>query len=192
MGWIRFDKVSEKLGGKSRPTLCRYMKKRGFPQPSRIGGNVVWDDRLVDEWIQEETSKPYEPKPVAIPGPGKRRGRHAKTESDDKNSESTSGNKIAANSNVKKFKNFMFKKGILPLNEIVDDGKLHFINGSADNDYYIFRNGSPAVGVCGSLKRKIKALWLNKDSNHLPNSELSPTLAELFRDFVHLNEKFPA
>lgn len=72
--YLKFPALSEKLGGRSRASLHRDMRDRGFPKPINLGANsVVWDETLVDEWIEQLTKNKYEAVPVA---PGcKTRGR---------------------------------------------------------------------------------------------------------------------
>lgn len=73
---LKFPALSEKLGGRSRASIHRDMKDRGFPKPINLGANsVVWDESLVDIWLDELTKIGYEPVAVA---PGAKRGRPRK------------------------------------------------------------------------------------------------------------------
>ena len=74
--FLKFPTLSEKLGGRSRPSIQRDMRDRGFPKPINLGANsTVWDEEAVDNWMRELAEAPYIPKPVAIPKPGNKRGR---------------------------------------------------------------------------------------------------------------------
>lgn len=76
--YLKFSAVSSKLGGRSRASIHRDMRDRGFPKPINLGPNsVVWDEEAVDAWIDELAKQPYEPVSVA---PGAKRGRPRKTE----------------------------------------------------------------------------------------------------------------
>jgi predicted DNA-binding transcriptional regulator AlpA len=187
MKLIKFEKVSEICGGLCKSTIYRHMEKRGFPKPRQIGGRVLWVEEEVGEWLLEQVNRPYEPQPVAIPKQGKRRGRHAKKDSNGQNFVTTSRHEAVADSNVEKFKMFMLEKGILPPNEIVDDGKPHLIDGGANKSYYMFKNGYPAAGACGSLERQIKAFWIHSDGYKKLKPKPVPNHVELFRNFVNIN-----
>lgn len=78
MNFISFKNLSKKLGDRSRSSIHRDMKTKGFPKPLSFGGSVVWDEASVDRWLQELSEVPYIPKPVAVPKPGNRRGRKPK------------------------------------------------------------------------------------------------------------------
>lgn len=71
--YLKFPALSEKLGGRSRASIHRDMRDRGFPKPINLGANsVVWEEALVDAWIDELAKQQYEPVAVA---PGVKRGR---------------------------------------------------------------------------------------------------------------------
>lgn len=75
--YLKFPALSLKLGGRSRASIHRDMRDRGFPKPINLGPNsVVWDEESVDAWLEELTKKQYEPVVVA---PGAKRGRPRKT-----------------------------------------------------------------------------------------------------------------
>jgi prophage regulatory protein len=190
MKLIKFDKVSEKCGGLSKSTIYRRMKRGQFPKSRRVGGRVFWVAEEVDDWLLEQINTPYEPHPVAIPGTGKRRGRYAKKESDVKISESASSNTIATNSYIERFKYYLLKNRILPPKEIIDDGKLHLIDGSVDKEYYIFKHGYPALGMYDNPKKNIKVIWQYNDKKLKPNCRFFSNISELFCDFDHLSEKY--
>ena len=79
MKLLRFPKLSEKLGGRSRASVFRDMRTRNFPKPVQIGLTAVaWSEEAVDAWIAELIAAEPKKKPVA---PGSRRGRKAKGES---------------------------------------------------------------------------------------------------------------
>lgn len=74
--FLKFPALSEKLGGRSRASIHRDMRDRGFPKPINLGANsVVWDEEAVDCWLDELAKMQYEPVSVA---PGAKRGRHPK------------------------------------------------------------------------------------------------------------------
>lgn len=74
--YLKFPALSEKLGGRSRASLHRDMRDRGFPKPINLGANsVVWDEALVDEWVEQLVKAKYVAVPVA---PGAKRGRPRK------------------------------------------------------------------------------------------------------------------
>ena len=51
--YLRFPKLSQKLGGRSRASIFRDMRDRGFPKPHRLGPNfVAWLESEVDAWIE--------------------------------------------------------------------------------------------------------------------------------------------
>lgn len=78
--YLKFPALSEKLGGRSRASLHRDMRDRGFPKPINLGANsVVWDEALVDEWIEQLVIAKYEAVPVA---PGAKRGRPRKQQAE--------------------------------------------------------------------------------------------------------------
>jgi predicted DNA-binding transcriptional regulator AlpA len=63
--YLKFPALSEKLGGRSRASIHRDMRDRGFPKPINLGANsVVWDEDLVDVWLEELAQIEY--KPVAV------------------------------------------------------------------------------------------------------------------------------
>lgn len=71
--YLKFPALSEKLGGRSRASIHRDMKDRGFPKPINLGANsVVWDENSVDIWVEGLAKTEYEAVPVA---PGSKRGR---------------------------------------------------------------------------------------------------------------------
>lgn len=71
--FLKFPALSEKLGGRSRASIHRDMRDRGFPKPINLGANsVVWDEEAVDTWCDDLAKVEYEPVPVA---PGSKRGR---------------------------------------------------------------------------------------------------------------------
>lgn len=75
--YLKFPALSEKLGGRSRASIHRDMRDRGFPKPINIGANsVVWDEELVDAWLEQLAAAEYVAVPVA---PGAKRGRPRKT-----------------------------------------------------------------------------------------------------------------
>ncbi len=80
--YLKFPALSNKLGGRSRASIQRDMRDRGFPMPINLGANsTVWDEEAVDEWMRQLTEAQYIPKPVAIPKQGepKPRGRKRKS-----------------------------------------------------------------------------------------------------------------
>lgn len=71
--YLKFPALSAKLGGRSRASIHRDMRDRGFPKPISIGPNsVVWDEEAVDNWIEQLKQKEYAPVQVA---PGVKKGR---------------------------------------------------------------------------------------------------------------------
>lgn len=71
--YLKFPALSAKLGGRSRASIHRDMRDRGFPKPINIGLNsVIWDEELVDEWIEQLAISEYKPTQVA---PGSKKGR---------------------------------------------------------------------------------------------------------------------
>jgi len=75
--YLKFPALSLKLGGRSRASIHRDMRDRGFPKPINIGPNsVVWNEDAVDIWLEELAKKQYEPVSVA---PGAKRGRLRKS-----------------------------------------------------------------------------------------------------------------
>ncbi|EKD97178.1 MAG: hypothetical protein ACD_23C01023G0002 [uncultured bacterium] len=74
--FLKFPALSEKLGGRSRASIHRDMRDRGFPKPINLGANsVVWDEEAVDAWLDELARTQYQPVSVA---PGAKRGRPRK------------------------------------------------------------------------------------------------------------------
>lgn len=64
--YLKFPALSEKLGGRSRASIHRDMRDRGFPKPINLGANsVVWDENLVDVWLEELAQIEYKPVSVA-------------------------------------------------------------------------------------------------------------------------------
>ena len=63
---------------RSRSSTYRDIKYRGFPSPISFCGSIFWDEALVDAWLEQLAATPYIPTPVAMPKPGKRRGRKSK------------------------------------------------------------------------------------------------------------------
>lgn len=75
--YLKFPALSAKLGGRSRASIHRDMRDRGFPKPINLGSNsVVWNEEAVDAWLEELAKKQYEPVSVA---PGAKRGRPRRT-----------------------------------------------------------------------------------------------------------------
>lgn len=71
--YLKFPALSAKLGGRSRASIHRDMRDRGFPKPINIGANsVVWDEEEVDAWIEQLKQNEYVPVEVA---PGVKRGK---------------------------------------------------------------------------------------------------------------------
>jgi len=80
MNLIKFKKLSIKLDNRSRASVQRDMELRGLPKPViTLGKTVYWDEDAVDSWLEQLATIPYSPNPVAMPKPGKRRGRKRKT-----------------------------------------------------------------------------------------------------------------
>lgn len=80
---LKYPALSLKLGGRSRASIQRDMRDRGFPLPINLAPNsVVWDEGAVDAWIEEMAKVKYQPVPVAVPKPGNRRGRKPKNVED--------------------------------------------------------------------------------------------------------------
>ena len=74
--YLKFPALSAKLGGRSRASIHRDMRDRGFPKPINLGANsVVWDEALVDAWLEQLATAEYVAVPVA---PGVKRGRPCK------------------------------------------------------------------------------------------------------------------
>lgn len=79
MNLANFKKLSKKLGDRSRSSINRDMLLRGLPKPViTLGKTVLWDEDAVDRWLEQLANIPYVPTPVAVPKPGKRRGRKPK------------------------------------------------------------------------------------------------------------------
>jgi len=75
--FLKFPALSEKLGGRSRTSIHRDMRDRGFPKPINLGANsVVWDEEAVDAWCDALALEQYKPISVA---PGVKRGRPRKS-----------------------------------------------------------------------------------------------------------------
>lgn len=78
--YLKFPALSAKLGGRSRASIHRDMRDRGFPKPINIGPNsVVWDEEAVDSWIEQLKQSEYVPVQVA---PGIKKGRRPKSPQD--------------------------------------------------------------------------------------------------------------
>ncbi|MGD9685460.1 MAG: helix-turn-helix transcriptional regulator [Desulfobacter sp.] len=74
--YLKFPALSAKLGGRSRASIHRDMRDRGFPKPINLGANsVVWDEAQVDAWIEQLAAAEYVAVQVA---PGAKRGRPRK------------------------------------------------------------------------------------------------------------------
>lgn len=170
---LKFKVLSEKLGGRSRSSVCRDIKLRGFPAPITIGRSVAWDEEAVDKWLEQLADTPYMPEPVAIPAPGKQRGRPAKTNYEQKYSNSDLiKDELPTNPNIDKFKNAMRKQGITPPNEVIADGELHHIDANGNNStsgsgWYILNIDNPIIGLYGCEVKKISKRWTNKKSSSL-------------------------
>lgn len=72
--YLKFKALSAKLGGRSRSSIFRDMRDRGFPAPLQLGSSVVWNESSVDAWLESRAAMGYQPAEVA-PGaqPGRRR-----------------------------------------------------------------------------------------------------------------------
>lgn len=76
--YLKFPALSEKLGGRSRASIHRDMRDRGFPKPINLGANsVVWDEETVDAWVEQLKQTDYIPAQVA---PGVKKGRKPKSQ----------------------------------------------------------------------------------------------------------------
>lgn len=73
--YLSFTTLSKKLANRSRSSIHRDMRDRGFPKPIQLGHSVIWDEEAVDAWIEQQAMAGYTPKVVA---PGSRRGRTKK------------------------------------------------------------------------------------------------------------------
>jgi prophage regulatory protein len=74
--YLKFPALSAKLGGRSRASIHRDMRDRGFPKPINLGPNsVVWDEEEVDTWIEQLKQSKYVPAQVA---PGAQKGRKSR------------------------------------------------------------------------------------------------------------------
>lgn len=78
--YLKFPALSEKLGGRSRASIHRDMRDRGFPKPINFGNSVVWSEQAVDAWLDELEKIQYVPVPVA---PGSKRGRRPKLKAEE-------------------------------------------------------------------------------------------------------------
>jgi|GEM_PF-1384243 len=64
--YLKFPALSLKLGGRSRASIHRDMRDRGFPKPINLGPNsVVWDEEEVEAWVARLKQNEYVPTPVA-------------------------------------------------------------------------------------------------------------------------------
>lgn len=176
MKLIKFKKLSEKLGGRSRGSVDRDMKKRGFPTPITVGRSVAWDEEAVDRWLQEQAAKPYQPEPVAVPAPGKRRGRPSKAEKSAKSIDLVPKEEVQnmtpeVDRIKKRFQSAMFKAGILPPNEIIADGNLHFINDRYESGYYVLNLEKFPVGTYGCTNMRINKKWVGKHFDNMDFKE---------------------
>ena len=42
-----------KLGGLSERSISRYIRLCKIPKPVRIGHKLLWDEQIIDEWVQQ-------------------------------------------------------------------------------------------------------------------------------------------
>jgi predicted DNA-binding transcriptional regulator AlpA len=139
------------ITGRSLASMWRDGKEGRFPQKYKTGIKstgylyselMAWMDAL--QAVTPETTQP-----VATPADGKRRGRLSTAEKNARNAATALIEDVSGNPNVLKFTKRMRNIGIIPPKEIQAEGKLHVIDGSAENGYFILDLDSPAAGLFG-------------------------------------------
>jgi predicted DNA-binding transcriptional regulator AlpA len=50
--YITLDKLSEKLGGRSRSSIYRDLENGQIPNPTRIGARLYWCEEEVDDFLR--------------------------------------------------------------------------------------------------------------------------------------------
>jgi predicted DNA-binding transcriptional regulator AlpA len=183
---IKFKELSKKLGGRGRNAIKRDMEKRGFPEPMKIGRSVVWDEEAVDTWLQEQAEKPYQPEPVAVPAPGKRRGRRRKKDSNAAKPKVLYVKEEYIKSDVVRFAKSFKRRNLIPPDEIVADGKYHTFFPEADEfhqqvAWYIFDADKPAMGLYGCLMRDKSWRWSRKAHDVMNDQERADYVTKLRR-----------
>ena len=49
---LRYDDLVERGICRSRMTLHRYRKERGFPQAIELGGSIGWFEDEINQWLE--------------------------------------------------------------------------------------------------------------------------------------------
>ncbi len=183
---IKFKELSKKLGGRGRNAIKRDMEKRGFPKPMKIGRSTVWDEDAVDRWLQEQAEKPYLPEPVAVPAPGKRRGRRKKADTSAASPKVYCVKEENSKSDVVRFVRSIQKRIVIPPDEIIADGKFHYFYPDVSPygsrvGWYLFEAEKPAVGLYGSLMSEKSWRWSRKTFDAMNGQEKSEYREKLKR-----------
>lgn len=50
---MSFAELQTRIGGLSRTTIWRMVRKGEFPAPRRVGGRALWSDADVTAWIEQ-------------------------------------------------------------------------------------------------------------------------------------------
>lgn len=174
MNALNFSALSNKLGGRSRSSIFRDIKQRGFPPPFTIGRSAVWDEKAIEEWLEIRANIPYAPQQVAVPSPGKRRGRRSKNASPAKGTKPTEQEVASA---VRRFEELMRNAGLEPLSAIAPDGQFHEILFHHDDSSgrvkgcYCLDLTYPVVGIYRCKRLKIAKRWPGKKSSAMSDQE---------------------
>ncbi|MGJ8620680.1 MAG: helix-turn-helix transcriptional regulator [Methylophilaceae bacterium] len=52
----------------SKTSIYQMCKTRGFPPSFKVGGSARWDKEEIDEWLEQQKAKRFEPKPITKRG----------------------------------------------------------------------------------------------------------------------------
>jgi len=61
---LSLTSVQYRVGGRSRTTIWRDIRKGEFPKPAVVGGRVLWAESEVDHWITKQLDSRSNPKLV--------------------------------------------------------------------------------------------------------------------------------
>lgn len=151
------------ITGRSLSSMWRDERAGAFPQRRKKGAKSVgYFLSEVTAWMQTlEVVTTETAKPVAIPGPGKKRGRPSKTAS---HAITIATAVTIETPEVKSFIKAMRKTGLKPLEKITPDGNVHRIEFEDDSlksvrGLYILDINHPPVGFYECKERKIVKRW---------------------------------
>lgn len=165
---INFKALSEKLGGRSRSSVCRDIKNKGFPAPITLGRSVMWDEEEVENYLSQLAELPYDPKPVRGKG-----GRNANNEAKspdtvvNENGETAVVSEIPINIRIDEyteaFKKAMVRACLKAPTKIIADGMVHFDAPIGHPvTWYILDASHPTVGLFGCKEKHVSKSWPSK------------------------------